>query len=98
VTSLVCVRKKVRLSVDERGRYRAEGLPGAPSFSDFDEAQRVAVEQLRETVREMAIAAGTSESRVEIIVHDQVADIADGGSLFLGRTLEGRLAGRPDVV
>ena len=96
VTSLVFVRKRVRISVDETGRYSVGGLAGTPVFSDFEEAHRFAVVELKRMVRGAAAWAGTDEDRVEIVADDQVAAAADGTRLFLGRTIEARVTGRPD--
>jgi hypothetical protein len=70
----------------------------SPWFVSFAEAHDYAVAHLVEAVRKQARQAGTSESSVEIVVNDRVAALADGGQVFLGRTLEASLTGRPDLA
>lgn len=98
ITSSVLVHKQVRISPNEAGTYSLHGLPDAPTFADFSEAHRFAVEQLQRVVREMALEVGTSQTEVEIMVHDHIAPLSDGSQLFVGRTLEARLSGRPDLA
>ncbi len=98
ITSSVFVHKQARITPNEEGRYSVHGLPDAPVFADFEGAHQFAVERLRQTVREMARQAGTSQTRVEVAIRDHLAPVADGGQLFLGRTLEARLSGRPDIA
>ena len=97
ITSRVCVRMKLEITPGDSGRYCLAGLPDAPSFGDFQEAQRRAVHELTRTVRRRAREAGTDETRVEIFVHDHVAPAADGSQIFLGRDLTACLTGRPTV-
>jgi N-methylhydantoinase A/oxoprolinase/acetone carboxylase beta subunit len=98
ITSSVCVRKHVRIVPNDYGNYSLYGLPDAPAFQSFQEAHAFAVEALVRAVRQAARQAGTSETTVEVIANDRVAAVADGGQVFIGRTLEGRLTGRPDVA
>jgi hypothetical protein len=35
---------------------------------------------------------------VEVLVRDRIATVADGSQLFIGRTLDARLSGRPDLA
>ena len=98
ITSNVCVRKRVRLVPNDQGRYGLHGVPDSPWFVSFAEAHDYAVSYLTDAVRKQALQAGTSESSVEIIVNDRVAALADGGQVFLGRTLEASLIGRPDLA
>jgi len=98
ITSSVFVHKQARIAPDEEGRYSLHGFPDAPVFADFGRAHQFAVEQLRKTVRELARQAGTSQTRVDIAIRDHLVPTADGGRLFLGRTLEARLSGRPDIA
>ena len=98
ITSNVCIRKRVRLAPNDQGRYGLCGVPDSPWFVSFAEAHDYAVAHLTEAVRKQARHAGTSESSVEIVVNDRVAALADGGQVFLGRTLEASLTGRPDLA
>ena len=97
ITSSVFIHKQVKISPNDSGRFNLYGLPDAPVFVDFEDAHQYAIEELQKVARETAHEAGTSESRVEIMVEDQVAPLADGGQIFLGRTLEARVSGRPDI-
>jgi hypothetical protein len=92
------VKRQVEIVPDEHGRYKIEGLPDAPAFAELDEAQRHAVEQLRLHVLAAARVNGTREQRVEVGIRDRVATISDGSSLFIGRVVEAKLVGRPDLV
>jgi len=98
VASSVLVHQRARLVPNESGGYSVSGLAGAPVFADFAEAHRFAVEQLVAAVRDRARRAGTSESRVQVVIEDRTAPVADGGSLFLGRRFDARLSGRPDIA
>ena len=98
ITSNVCIRKRVRLAPNDQGRYGLYGVADSPWFVSFAEAHDYAVAHLVEAVRKQARQAGTSEASVEIVVNDRVAALADGGHVFLGRTLEARLTGRPDLA
>ena len=98
ITSSVHVHRQVEISPNEFGRYALHGLAGAPTFADFEQAHQFAVDRLQQVVRDAARRAGTSQTRVEIAVEDHVAEIAYGGHLFVGRTLEARLTGRPDIA
>jgi hypothetical protein len=83
---------------NEHGGYSLHGLPDAPSFANFEDAHRFAVTELVRAVRQAARLAGTRETSVEVVVDDRVADVADGSQVFVGRSLEARLTGRPDVA
>ena len=97
ITSSVCIQKRVEILPDEVGRYKIEGLSAAASFINLEDAHEHAIRELPRIVRELARQAGTSQTRVEVFSHDRIATLADGGQLFIGRTLEARLAGRPDL-
>jgi N-methylhydantoinase A/oxoprolinase/acetone carboxylase beta subunit len=97
ITSRVTVRRKVRISPNDLGRYALYGLPGAPTFGEFAEAHDYAVRELCQAARLEARDAGTSTTRVEVAVHDSVAPLAEGSQFFLGRTLEAHITGRPDL-
>jgi N-methylhydantoinase A/oxoprolinase/acetone carboxylase beta subunit len=98
ITSAVSIQKQVELAPGDGGRYYLSGLAGAPSFADFHEAQAFALEELQRLVRRQAREAGTSQSRVEIAVHDHLAPSAFGDTVFLGRTFTARLTGQPDLA
>jgi N-methylhydantoinase A/oxoprolinase/acetone carboxylase beta subunit len=97
ITSSVYIRRTVEIVPTEAGSYRVHGVEHAPVFQDFEEAHRYAAGELQRLVRVSARAAGTSQQAVEITVNDRIGTLADGGSLFVGRTLLARLVGRPDL-
>ena len=98
ITGRVVIHRQVEIEPTERGQYRVSGLNHAPSFADFDKAHRYAIDQLLPLVRRQAEEAGTSSTRVEVVVHDRVAPSGYGGQIFIGRTLTARLTGRPDIA
>lgn len=98
ITSSVMIHRQVTLAPNDAGRYALAGLPDAPTFSRFEDANAVALERLQGLVRDEARRAGTSQTRVEITVEDHVVSAASGDPIFLGRTLEARLSGRPDLA
>jgi hypothetical protein len=98
ITGRVAIHHQVEIEPTEQGRYRVSGLPDAPSFGDFEAAHRHALEQLVPHVRRQAEEAGTSATRVEVLVHDRVAPSGYGGQVFIGRVLTARLTGRPDIA
>ena len=53
--------------------------PDAPSFGDFQEAHRYAIDKLLPMMRRQAEEVGTSSTRVEDLVHDRVAPQATAG-------------------
>ncbi len=98
ITSRVVVQKTIEISPSDAGGYRIAGLRGTPQFSDFVAAHEHAVAALQTLVRQEAEEAGTSDTRVEILVHDRVAPTARGSQIFIGRVLTARLTGRPDIA
>jgi N-methylhydantoinase A/oxoprolinase/acetone carboxylase beta subunit len=98
ITSSVMVHRQLTLAPNESGRYALAGLPDAPTFMHFEDANAAALERLQGLVRDDARRAGTSQTRVEIIVEDHIGHAASGEAIFLGRTLEARLSGRPDLA
>ena len=98
ITSHVHIRRRVRITPDEKGRYVLRGLPDAPVIKTFDRAHAHAIAALRDAVRLDALVAGTNQSRVEIEADDRIAPLGDGGQLFLERVLTARLTGRPNLA
>ena len=98
ITSSVFIHRRAVISVDETGTYHVKGLPEALLFDSLDAAEKHAVENLTELVREMALKAGTSQTEIEIVSDDKVGSAADGSGVFLGRTIEARLLGKPDLA
>ncbi|UCD77796.1 MAG: hydantoinase/oxoprolinase family protein [Desulfobacterales bacterium] len=98
ITSRIVIRRKIDIIAPQPGRYQVVGFAGVKSFGDLDEADAYAEALLIDRVRELAQAAGTSEIRVDIRREDRTPMAADGSSIFLGRTILGRLTGQPDLV
>ena len=98
ITSLVRIHRRVVIAVDDRGRYRIEGLSGTPTFDKIAAAQDFAIAQLQQMVRELGRQAGTDQLRVEVCVHDRMVPIKDGQQLFLERTIDASLSGRPTLT
>jgi N-methylhydantoinase A/oxoprolinase/acetone carboxylase beta subunit len=98
ITSRVVIRRRIEIIAPQPGRYQVVGTAGVKFFGDLAEADGYAEELLTNRVRELARAAGTSESRVDIRREDRTPAVADGSTVFLGRTIFGRLAGQPDLV
>jgi hypothetical protein len=98
ITSRVLVQRSVEISPADNGAYRLAGMADAPEFRGFQDAHDHAIAGLQQLVRQQAAEAGTSDTRVEILVHDRVAPTAQGDRLFIGRLLTARLTGRPDIA
>jgi N-methylhydantoinase A/oxoprolinase/acetone carboxylase beta subunit len=98
ITSCVCIQKRVTICPADGGGFGIEGLPAAPKFGNFEDAHAHALAELVNLVRAHGVWQGTSASRVEVLVRDRIATVADGSELFIGRTLDARLVGRPDLA
>jgi N-methylhydantoinase A/oxoprolinase/acetone carboxylase beta subunit len=98
VTSRIAILRKIEIIAPYPGRYQVVGLAGVKNFDNLDAADACAEELLVKRVRELAQAAGTSETRVNIRRQDRRPAAADGSRIFLGRTIWCRLIGQPDLV
>jgi len=98
ITSSVRIVRGAEVAPNDAGGYSVHGLPGHPMFAELEEATQYATAELVGIVREMAYQAGTSQMDVEVTVDDHVAAMAEEGRLFVGRRVEARLTGRPDLV
>jgi len=98
ITSSVSIHRQVKIRPNDLGGYDLYGLPGVPSFTNFEDAHRFGVAELQKIVRQVAREAGTSRTRVDVVIKDGIGALSDGGQIFVGRTLEARLTGRPDVA
>jgi N-methylhydantoinase A/oxoprolinase/acetone carboxylase beta subunit len=98
ITSDVVVKRHVRIIPNQEGGFLIEGLAGARHFANFDEANTVARNELSSMVRDLAQAAGTSSRLVELTTLDKIATSADGSQIFMGRTINAKLTGQPDIV
>ncbi|MHC4561450.1 MAG: hydantoinase/oxoprolinase family protein [Planctomycetota bacterium] len=98
ITSTVRVHRRAEIAPNEYGTYSVHGLPGNPTFTELDRASEYASDELAKLVRELAHQAGTSQTEVEVTVSDHVAEMAEEGRLFVGRMVDARLIGRPDIA
>ncbi len=98
ITSNVSIKKQLRIIPGTMGGFTVEGVANSPGFVDFQGADLFAREALARIIRERAREAGSSATRVDIQVQDQLSHTTSGGVLFLGRILKGSLTGRPDLV
>jgi len=98
VTSCVVVDRQVHIRPSDTGGFAVHGLPRARRFKNLDEAHRHARGELERLVRDLARAAGTSEDRVDMRVHDHISSAADGTEVFLERTLHARVSGPPNAA
>ena len=72
--------------------------PKVEGLIDLEKAGAYAAKTLIERVQELARTAGTSASEVDIWQEDRAPQIADGSSIFLGRTIFAQIIGQPDLV
>ena len=93
ITSQVRVERQVVIVPDELGRLHVNGLPGAPTFIEMDEAQAFAVQELTRWVLRLAREAGAINPEATLSSDDRIVDAADGVTVFLGRTLRAVAAG-----
>jgi hypothetical protein len=98
ITSNVVVKRQLRILPDDEGCFLIEGLAGQHQFKKFEEADAFARDRLLHRVRALARAAGTSSQTVTLKVEDRIPQTADGKQIFLGRTIQAKLTGRPDIV
>jgi N-methylhydantoinase A/oxoprolinase/acetone carboxylase beta subunit len=98
ITSDVVVKRHVRIIPNQEGGFLIEGLAGARHFTNFDEANIAARTELSRMVRDLARDAGTSTRLVELTTQDKIATSADGSQIFMGRTINAKLTGQPDIV
>lgn len=98
ITSQVMVRKQVQIKPGNDGQFIIEGIEGARSFDDFDQANDWAMGELKNRILKLGRSAGTSREEVEMEFDDNICVSVDGTQLFLGRTITACLEGRPDLM
>ncbi len=98
ITSHIMVRRKLRIKPDQEGGFLIDGLAGAQRFGDLDDAETFAKEELGRIVRNVAQAAGTSQTKVKIEIRDQSARSVQGDEIFLERRVQAQLIGKPDLA
>ncbi len=98
ITSDVVVKRQAAIVPGQDGGFVIRGLVGARHFGKFDEADAFVRRELVRLVRDQARAAGTSSRVVELKTVDQIPNTADGSPIFIARTIQAKLKGRPDLV
>ena len=97
ITSNVLIKRHLRIIPNnDGGGFLIDGLAGAHHFQKFNAADQFAREKLVQLVREQARLAGTSATEVEIETKDSITTAADGKKVFLNRSINARLTGKPD--
>jgi len=97
ITSNVLIKRHLRIIPNnDGGGFLIDGLAGAHHFEKFKEADEFAREELVQLVRRQARAAGTSSRDVEIETVDSITSAADGKKVFLNRSINAKLTGKPD--
>ena len=98
ITSNVVIKKQLRIIPGEQDGFIVEGIAGTGQFRNFNDADSFARKELTRTVRELALLAGTSCQEVVLQTRDQIPTTASGDQIFMGRTFQASLTGRPDIV
>jgi N-methylhydantoinase A/oxoprolinase/acetone carboxylase beta subunit len=98
ITSRVMIRRKIDIVSPRPDSYQVVTQAGVRVFNDLDEASSYGEAQLVNQVHGLAAAAGTSASNVDTWHEDRAPAIADGSSIFLGRTIFAQIIGQPDLL
>ena len=97
ITSNIVVRERLEIRPAQTGGFQLQGLTGEHHFSDIDEAEKMAIEHLLNSISNKARKAGTNSDEVEMVIKDTIVDTMDGISLFLERSISATLVGWPEV-
>ena len=98
VTSHILIKQQLSIRSDSRRGFLVQGVADGKLFAHIDEAESWAVDALVTKVQQMALRAGTSSSKVNVEIVDNIADTADGTALFLERNICAVLTGSPDLL
>jgi len=98
ITSDVVIKRQAVIVPGQLGGFMIRGLVGARQFGKFDEADAFVRRELTRMTRDQARAAGTSSRAVELKTVDQIPNTAEGNPIFIARTIQAKLKGRPDLV
>jgi N-methylhydantoinase A/oxoprolinase/acetone carboxylase beta subunit len=98
ITSHVFIQKQAWIVPGKDDGFVVEGIPGARKFTDIDDAERFAREELTGIIHKKAIEAGTSCRRIQFETIDSRPLASSGEAVFLKRTISASLKGRPDLV
>jgi len=96
ITSEIVIKQQLSIRPGQSGGFIVQGAPGARKFAQIDAAEDWAIDYLKRHIKTKAQTAGTKSRAIEIDIQDHIVDSADGTSLFLERTLQATLTGRPD--
>ncbi len=97
IISPVHIEREVRIEPGATGEFMVQGVAGAQSFSEFDEAHEVALRELQALVTAAAREAGAGGELVKIGWHDRISDMYDDGAIFIARVYTGETTGMPSV-
>jgi N-methylhydantoinase A/oxoprolinase/acetone carboxylase beta subunit len=98
ITSHVFIQKQIWIAPGEEGDFIVEGISGALTFKNIDDADRFAREELTGIIHKKAMEAGTSCRSITFETKDSIPLAATGEAIFLKRTISASLKGRPDLV
>jgi N-methylhydantoinase A/oxoprolinase/acetone carboxylase beta subunit len=98
ITSYVFIRKQLWIVPGKEDGFIVEGISGARTFKNIDDADRFAREELIDVVHKKAIEAGTNSRSIVFETKDSIPLAAAGEAIFLKRTISASLRGRPDLV
>jgi len=98
ITSRIRLSRQLQIRPDDRGRFLVEGIAGGRSFHRLEQAEAWAIVHLQDDLHRQARSNGTSAGTVDVVINDQIASIAGGQTLFLGRTIQTTLEGLPDLL
>ena len=98
ITSQIFIRKKALIRPDQSGRFIVEGVVGGKLFNQIREAEEWTIDFLKSQIWELGRMAGTSRKTIEFNIEDSIVHLADGNSLFMGRTVQASLTGNPDIL
>jgi N-methylhydantoinase A/oxoprolinase/acetone carboxylase beta subunit len=98
ITSHVFIRKQLWIVPGKEDDFIVEGISGAHTFKNIDDADRFAREELTDAVHKNAIEAGTNSRSITFETKDSMPLAATGEAIFLKRTITASLRGRPDLV
>lgn len=98
ITSHVVIKKQMRIVPGGEGGFRVEGISGQHQFKDFYAADRFVRDSLTTILRENALRAGTSCQTVMLETLDQIPTTATGSAIFVARSINATLTGRPDLI
>lgn len=98
VTSHILIPQELKIRPESSGFYTVQGVAGTRTFPELVEAQTWVENWLKKAIREKAKESGNHHSAIDIITNYQCAQLNDGASLFLERTVSATLKCSPEVI